>query len=147
MCPEPKAPERVVVGRLLGESRDTVEIEGSSVTINNHHFTTEHACSEHTVTVKHPGTGEPVEQTCGMEKVGGTVHPRADATGQTIRPARVTATVPEGRVFLVSDNRLFPYDSRDYGPVERSTCTESVFFRLVGRDGFFDVGRRLTYIR
>jgi hypothetical protein len=47
---------------------------------------------------------------------------------------------------LVSDNRLFPFDSRDYGPVERSTCAETVLFRLVGRDGFFDVGRRFTYI-
>jgi signal peptidase I len=147
MCPEPKAPERVVIGRLLGESRDTIEIDGSSVSVNSHRFTTEHPCSERTISVKHPGSGELVEQGCGMEETGGSLHPRAEANGAGVRPARVTANVPDGRVFLVSDNRLFPFDSRDYGPVERGTCTESVFFRLVGRDGFFDVGRRLTYIR
>ena len=146
MCPEPKAPERVVVGRILGEAQDNIEIDATNVTINGHHLTTEHPCIDRTVSVKHPGTAEPVEQTCGMEEVGGSLHQRADATGHPIQPARVTASVPEGRVFLVSDNRLFPFDSRDFGPVVRSTCRESIFFRLVGRDGFFDVARRFTYI-
>jgi signal peptidase I len=146
ICPEPKAPERIVIGRLLGEARDNIEIDGSSVTVNGHHYITERPCDERTISVKHPGTAEPVEQSCNLEAVGGGVHQRAEASGHRSQPARVVANVPEGRVFLVSDNRLFPFDSRDYGPVERSTCAETVLFRLVGRDGFFDVGRRFTYI-
>ena len=146
MCPEPKAPERVVIGRILGEARDNIEINATGVTINGHPITTERPCNDRTVSVKHPGTGEPVEQNCGMEDVGGALHQRADAVGHPLQPPRVTASVPDGRVFLVSDNRLFPFDSRDFGPVERSKCTESVFFRLVGLHGFFDVGRRFTYI-
>jgi hypothetical protein len=50
-------------------------------------------------------------------------------------------------VALVSDNRRFPYDSRDYGPVERATCTDTVFFRLIGPGGFFDASRRFQYVR
>jgi hypothetical protein len=55
--------------------------------------------------------------------------------------------VPPGHVYLVSDNRLFPYDSRDFGPVEARSCKETVFFRLVGRGGFFDAKTRFTYVR
>ncbi len=146
LCPEPKAPERVVIGRILGESRDKIDIDASDVSVNGHHFISERACTERTVSVNHPGTSQPVEQSCDMEDLNGVLHQRASANGQPGQPARVTATVADGRVFLVSDNRLFPFDSRDYGPVERSACKESIFFRLVGRDGFFDVGRRFTYI-
>jgi signal peptidase I len=146
LCPEPKAPERVVIGRILGEARDTITIDGTNVTVNGHHYTSEYACAERIVTVRHPTNGDPVEQSCSMEEVGGKLHQRASVSGQPMQPAPATATVPDGRVFLVSDNRLFPYDSRDYGPVVLSTCTDTVVYRLVGRDGFFDVGRRFTYI-
>ena len=146
LCPEPSAPERVVVGRILGEAGDSIVIEGSSVSVNGHSISTERACNPPRVSVKHPGNGQPVEQSCQMEKSGGVLHPRASSEGQSITPARVSTTVPEGRVFLVSDNRLFPFDSRDFGPVERSSCRETVIFRLVGQDGFFDVERRFTYI-
>lgn len=145
-CPEPNAPERVVVGRVFGEPGDAIEIEASSVKVNSHLFQTERACTEPRVTVKHPRTGQPVEQACDMENVGDALHPVASVAGQPGAPSKMATTVPDGRVFLVSDNRLFPFDSRDYGPVERSSCKESVFFRLWGLDGFFDVGRRFTYI-
>jgi hypothetical protein len=61
-------------------------------------------------------------------------------------PSDAQATVPNGQVWLVSDNRQFPWDSRDFGPVQRTTCTETVFFRLVGKGGFFDVSSRNQYI-
>jgi signal peptidase I len=146
LCPEPAAPERVVIGRILGEQADNIVVDGPGVTVNDHSIATERACTEAQVTVKHPRDGQPVEEQCSMEIVGGALHPRGWAAAQPIVPQKVTARVPSGRVFLVSDNRLFPFDSRDYGPVERSSCKESIFFRLVGPDGFFDVGRRFTYI-
>jgi len=146
LCPEPNAPERVVIGRIVGEAGDSIVIESSSISLNGHTIPTERACNPATVSVKHPGNGQPVEQSCNMEKVGGVLHPRASTAGQAVAPARVSTTVPEGRVFLVSDNRLFPFDSRDYGPVERVSCHETVIYRLFGLDGFFDVDRRFTYI-
>jgi signal peptidase I len=146
LCPEPNAAERVVVGRVFGEPGDTIAIEASSVTVNNHSFPTERACTESRVTVKHPRNGQSVEQGCDMEEVGGSLHARASTAGQPDTPTGMAAKVPAGHIFLVSDNRLFPFDSRDYGPVERGTCRESVFYRLWGLGGFFDVGRRFTYI-
>lgn len=146
LCPEPNAPERVVVGRVLGEAGDSIVIEGTHVTVNGNSAASVSACTDSRLTVMHPGNGQPVEQRCDLEKVGGVIHPRASANGQPNAPARVSATVPDGRVFLVSDNRLFPFDSRDYGPVERSSCRETILYRLVGQKGFFDVERRFTYI-
>jgi len=35
LCPEPKHPERVVIGRMMGEERNNVKIEGSRVLIND----------------------------------------------------------------------------------------------------------------
>ena len=146
VCPEPNAPERVVVGRILGEAGDNIVVEGPGVSVNDHSIATERACIEDKLTVKHPRDGQPVEERCDLEIIGGSLHARGWAADQSVTPSRVATRVPPGRVFLVSDNRLFPFDSRDYGPVERGTCRESVFYRLVGLDGFFDVGRRFTYI-
>jgi hypothetical protein len=54
--------------------------------------------------------------------------------------------VSEGEVWLASDNRFLPYDSRDYGSVELESCKETIVFRLVSALGFFDVDKRLTFI-
>jgi len=146
ICPEPNAPERVVVGRIMGEAGDKIVIEASTVIVNGHYFPTERACLDPKITVRHPRNGQPVEQACDQEVTGGGMHQRASASGHPDPPPRVETQVPAGRVFLVSDNRLFPLDSRDFGPVERGSCRESIFYRLVGQDGFFDVSRRFTYI-
>jgi hypothetical protein len=55
--------------------------------------------------------------------------------------------VGAGLVYLVSDNRQFPYDSRDFGLVERATCKEMVFFRLLSAEGWKDVAHRFSLIR
>jgi type IV secretory pathway protease TraF len=83
-----------------------------------------------------------------MEVVGSGVHMRGELVDGVTLPhdGRVEA-VPEGQLWLVSDNRLFPYDSRDFGPVPRASCKETVFFRLVGSGGFFDASSRNQYIR
>jgi hypothetical protein len=54
--------------------------------------------------------------------------------------------VEAGQVFLVSDNRQLPYDSRDFGLVERATCKEMVFFRLFSAEGLKDVDHRFSLI-
>ena len=59
----------------------------------------------------------------------------------------VKVTVPSGQLYLVSDNRFFPFDSREYGPVPQESCSEAVFFRLVSRLGFGDSEARLTFIQ
>lgn len=147
LCPEPKRPERVVIGRLVGESRDDLEVNGADIVINRKRQPIESDCAARIFTENDPGTGIPVEQACSMEELGGSTHQRGEMLRQSVPPSDVKTTVPDGYVWLVSDNRQFPYDSRDFGPVERATCKETVFFRLVGAGGFFDTKTRNQYIR
>jgi signal peptidase I len=145
MCPEPKRPERVVIGRLVGERGDSLQVKNGNITVNRKHMGDEGNCSEDVFTEVNPSTRIPVEQHCGLEEVGSVVHQRGNLT-EGVGPTDVDTTVPEGHVWLISDNRMFPYDSRDYGPVLRETCTETVFFRLVGSGGYFDTKTRNQFI-
>ena len=88
-----------------------------------------------------------MEQTCSVEDLDGVLHQRGDVSGHTPPTADEEFTVPTGEVFLLSDNRLFPYDSRDFGTVPRHTCREAVFFRLWGLEGFQHPDTRFTYIQ
>jgi signal peptidase I len=147
LCPDPDNAGRFVIARILGEQNDDVAIDGDSVEINHHPARTESACSDPTFTMTEPDTGSEIQQRCDLEEVGGVLHMRAGSAGLSSAPAAPSdRTVPAGSVFLVSDNRAFPYDSRNYGSIDRSLCKESVFFRLVSKRGFMDVDNRLTYI-
>jgi signal peptidase I len=149
LCPEPGHPDRVVIGRLVGEPGDQVEVTRANITVNGQPLRTEGRCTRSPFKENAPDSGVEVEQPCSLEEVGGGVHERGEVplSGVSAPNDAKTEAVPQGQVWLVSDNRLFPYDSRDYGPVERATCRETVFFRLVGTGGFFDSTTRNQYIR
>jgi signal peptidase I len=147
LCPEPDEPSRIVIGRLLGEEDDTVVVKGDTVTVNGNALDVERSCLERDFEVESPNVGNLVEQHCQMEVAGSATYMRGSTAGHKLHPLEIKREVADGGVFLVSDNRLFPYDSRDYGQVDRETCRETVIFRLVSKDGFFDVDRRLTLIR
>lgn len=145
LCPEPNHPERVVIGRAVGDPEDTVKVQGSLLFLRGRLQESEGDCLERSFTVEDPETGKEVVQTCTTEVAVGMRHSRGNAARQPDTPDFETK-VGDGEFVLVSDNRRFPYDFRDYGPVDRSTCKEAVFFRLVGSDGFGS-DRRFTYIR
>jgi signal peptidase I len=148
LCPEPKQPGRVVIGRIVGESRDDLEVNGADITLNRKRQIVESHCHHPGTFVEHdPASGIEVEQVCTYEELVNSTHMRGELVAHGVRPPDVKTTVPDGQVFLVSDNRQYPYDSREFGPVPRETCTETVFFRLVGAGGFFDHKSRNTYIR
>lgn len=146
MCPEPQDASRVVIGRIAGEGRDEIVIKGTDITVNGKHQSVESNCTEGKFEEHDPATGVAVEQSCSMEEMGGGTHARGDIPSSAKAPNDVTQTVPVGSVWLVSDNRLFPYDSRDFGPVPRESCKETVFFRLVGAGGYFDTKHRNNFI-
>lgn len=147
VCPDPETPGRVVVGRIAGEAGDTITLDGDTLEINEHAAGTETACSDRTFKIDDPATGSEVELPCDIEAMGGVAHMKGVATGTGRVPLKTTRKVTEGNVFLVSDNRGYPYDSRNYGAIPRVSCKESIFFRLTSKAGFFDVKNRLTYIR
>jgi signal peptidase I len=148
MCPEPRTQTpRVVIARILGEAGDTISIRGDEIRVNGKPGEVERDCARPKFATRDPDTHDPVEQPCRIEAVGSHEHMRG-GVGNHAPPAPFSAEkVPPGYVFLVSDNRLFPYDSRYFGTVERASCRETVFFRLVGKGGFFDAKTRFTYIQ
>jgi signal peptidase I len=145
VCPDPEDEGRVVMGRLIGEEGDQLTIEGERLQINDHDAQTETACPP--FHVQDPSTGSDVEQPCVLEAIGGVLHMRGGLAGTNRVPLKTSRMVGEGKVFLVSDNRAYPYDSRNFGPVDRATCKETILFRIVGKGGFTDEKSRLTYIR
>jgi len=147
VCPDPEDPARVVIGRLVGEEGDTLTIEGDKILLDDKEAHTESACAEVMFEVEDPVTGSLVEQYCDIEALGGVAHMRGTFGGVGRQKTRSSRVVSEGNVFLVSDNRAYPHDSRHYGAVERATCKESLFFRLTSAEGWGDVKHRMTYIR
>jgi signal peptidase I len=145
LCPEPKAAGRYTIGRILGEHGDHVKISPEGVLVNGRKFQTEDGCDP--FTIRDPVTHQEAKQACRRELVGGVQHMRGELLRDLGAPSEADAEVPDQQVYLVSDNRQFPWDSREFGPVERSTCAETVIFRVVSKDGFFDVANRFTVIR
>jgi signal peptidase I len=144
LCPEPGAPHRVVIGRIAGEGGDDLKIVDGGLTVNRSSAATERSCGRFTVI--DPSTSREVDQRCDIEVLAGTGHMRGGISGEKRAPKPAEYTVPEGQVFLLSDNRLFPYDSRDFGFVDRAACKETVVFRLAGKAGFSDQESRFTFI-
>ena len=146
LCPEPKSVNRQVLGRIVGESVDHVSVGPEGLLVNRRRFEPgDNSCDKFTAI--DPGTKQSVDQFCGREIVGGIAHLVGGTSANLAPPGAVEVDVPSNHVFLVSDNRQFPWDSRDFGPVPRETCTETVIFRLVSKDGFFDVANRLSLVR
>ncbi|MEO6599535.1 MAG: signal peptidase I [Polyangiaceae bacterium] len=145
LCPEPNAPQRLVIGRIVAESNDHVQLAGEAAIVNQRAFETESSCDK--FSTKDPASGLDVPQGCRLEVVGSATHLRGELNPKSPRPADAVTDVPPGNVYLVSDNRQFPWDSREFGVVPRSTCAETIVFRLVSKEGFFDVANRLTLIR
>lgn len=152
LCPEPARTDneggRIVIGRIIAEAGDDVEVKDGRIFVNKRPLLTESACPEDaTFRVYNPATDLEVEQHCSIERIGATAHKIGKRSSMVSAPPdQPTLEVGRGQVWLASDNRLLPYDSRDYGSVSRSECTETVVFRLVSEDGYFDVGARFSII-
>ena len=157
LCPEPVEPSadgevtssgRIVIGRIVAEGGDSVHVKAGRVHVNGRPLPTDSSCEESTFSVRDPETQKELTQHCSLEKIGATVHQMGGTGPETQLPLDQSAVeVNEGQVWLASDNRMLPFDSRDYGALDQDVCKETVVFRLVSAQGFFDVERRLTLIR
>lgn len=145
-CSDPETSGRYVIGRILGEQGDAVNITGHAVTVNRRLIATAHACPVPRLTVPHPVSADPVDLLCEIEAAGGNDYARARLE---VPPSIVdihNTSVPNGHVFLASDDRAFHYDSREFGTVPRSTCTERIAYRLWSARGWSDEARRMTLL-
>jgi len=154
LCPEPPSESesgntgRIVVGRVVAEGGDSVAVNQGNVIVNGKRLPTEGACPTPEFTTNDPETETEVTQHCSMEAIGSNRH----MTGRRGSEIKLPIDQPEvlindGQVWLASDNRMFPFDSRDYGAVDLSSCKETIIFRLVSAKGYFDEENRLTFIR
>ncbi len=145
-CADPQDANAWVIGRIAGVEGDQVEIEGHRLTVNGRIYAGETACAQPKIFVMHPQTLKEVELSCEVVPMGGGWHYTASAPGQHLEQKK-TARVGSGKVFLVSDNAAMHDDSRDFGLVDRATCTERPVFRLWGRAGWSDDQSRISWIR
>ena len=143
MCLEPKT-TRSVIGRIVGLQGERIKIERDALFVNGQPVDDSGSCDS--FSSRDPATGLEVKQPCTQEAVADKTHLVGMLGANATAPATADVEVPADQAFLASDNRRFPWDSRDFGLVDRSTCTETIVFRLVSKDGFFDVPNRLTLI-
>jgi signal peptidase I len=127
-CVIPDGSGKYTIGRVFGVAGDSVLIENERVSVNGKGPSTRSQCG--VVSVVHPISGDAVPLTCHLEDNGSftygvLVHPE-------YREGPRTAKLEPGMAFLVSDDRHIHKDSRDFGPVDHSTC-EHVVFRLWGQ--------------
>jgi len=149
LCPEPNYPKRYVIARIIGMPGDVIRIKDQAPEVNGKTFPFERMCDPHTIRYPHPAQpSEEVVQQCYYEALASQrVHKTGRVTGHKFSPEDRRWEVPDGHYFLVSDNRLFPYDSRDYGVVPIESCKETVSLRLVSKLGWTDVEKRMTLIQ
>lgn len=146
LCPDPDDPLAPVIGRIAAEGGDDLKVApDGQLEVNGVRILSEQACSPREFLVPDPSSGEPTKLSCDIERIGGVSHKRGTG-GLSQRPSSRDVEVPDDHVYLVSDNRQHPFDSRHFGALPRSSCKERVLFRLVSHEGFFDVERRLTLI-
>ncbi len=144
-CSDPDNPGDYIVGRIAALSGDRIEITGSTVRVNGDQYAASEACNPSEFTVEHPETGSEIDLQCARVEMGGGWHFVGKGTTQKRRKA-YKKKVGGGRVFILSDNRELPYDSRELGTLPLENCQERIVFRLWGTTGWTDSEHRLTII-
>jgi signal peptidase I len=136
---------RPAIGRIAGGGGDQIEIDASSLVVNGKNYRSVSSCPTPRVTVESPRLTGPVEINCDVVEMGSGWHYRGNG-GFTAVSSKSTHVVPAGMAFLVSDDRSFHDDSRDFGAVRPETC-HKIYFRLWGKRGWFDDKKRMSVIR
>jgi len=143
-CADPDDTSRWVIGRIVGVGGDVIKFENNTLSVNGTRHVTKESCPDHEYFVAHPNSGERVQILCDRIEIAGGWH-YAGSVPQS-QNAPFEATVDRDYVYLLSDNREFHEDSRDFGQVPKNTCNESIFFRLWGLEGWGDTESRMTFI-
>jgi signal peptidase I len=146
-CADPDSPRSHVVGRIagVGSKNDVVETDGHTLVVNGTRYDAESACPDPTLTIQHPSTGVDVQIRCDVVAMGGGRHFRGVSPKGPLE-RKLRNEVRPDTVFLLSDNRNFHDDSRDYGSLPHDACKRMVF-RLWGKGGWGDEERRLSFVR
>jgi|HubBroStandDraft_2_1064218.scaffolds.fasta_scaffold21223_2 signal peptidase I len=133
-CPDPQAPGRFVVARAIAQGGETVSFASEVPLVDGQHTPSPRACEPQSVVVRAPGSDQDVQLACSVEEFG-EMDFSVLSSGNFPRASTTTPRmVDPGTWFLVSDNRHFPLDSRDYGAIDPARC-QHVVARIKGREG------------
>jgi signal peptidase I len=144
-CTDPEDPKKLIVGRIVGIEGDVVEAQGGNLSVNGRLYGGDSACTQPTFKVPHPSSGSMVDLSCDVVTMGGGWHYRG-ISPKPLHGSKTRTTVGRGMFFLISDDREYHDDSRDFGTVPKDTCKERPFFRLWSKDGWSDDVHRLSYL-
>ncbi|AGP41661.1 signal peptidase I [Sorangium cellulosum] len=145
-CPDPEVPGSHIVGRIAGVPGDTVEVDHRALVVNGQRYDAEVACTEPKLSIVDPATNNTVQVTCDMVRMGPGLHLRATGRKPPLERRHRVEVRPD-TVFLLSDNRSYHDDSRDFGLQPRAACSQRIVFRLWGAGGWSDDQRRFTFVR
>lgn len=134
-CTDPDDPAGFVVARVAGRVGDHLEIEGASIRLNGRRNDAEGSCRERQFTLPNPGEGADIEVYCDKVTMGSGWHYRGFSVKPRFGVEKVTADVRPGMLYLVSDDRDWHDDSRDFGQVPIASCPNKIVFRLWGSAG------------
>lgn len=141
-CPDPDAPGRWVVGRVMAIGGSVVDFSAGTIRLDGKTPSAPYACDVAKVTMKNPASGDDLELNCFVEEFAGGSH-------ESLRGAMVDrdshTEVPAGQVFLVSDNRVLHLDSRDFNTVSPASC-QRIALRVAGASGISDAKHRFTVL-
>ncbi len=146
-CADPDDASRYVAGRVVGLAGDVVETHGRDLSVNGTRYIGEMACPQVKYTIPHPTSGSTVEINCDQVSIGGHPHYRGSSEQGPAVATPTKTTVGAGMVFLLSDDRSYHDDSRDFGTVPADSCTGRIVFRLWGKEGWADDKRRMTFVQ
>jgi signal peptidase I len=146
-CKDPEDPNTWVVGRIVGQAGDVVEVAGATLVVNGKRYESNEACEEAHFKIQHPDTGSEVELNCSRVELAGSWHFQGQGGSVHVSGDDKKHTVGDGRVFLLSDDRDVHDDSRDFGAIPAESCHGKIVFRLWGKQGWGDSKSRLMVIR
>jgi signal peptidase I len=145
-CTDPDDPAGFVVARVGGRVGDNVELEGPTLRINGRSYDSESACTDRSVKLPNPGEGPDIEVACDKVEMGSGWHYRGHTAKQRFGFDKVVATVRPDMLYLVSDDRDWHDDSRDFGQVRVAACSHKIVFRLWGGMGMSADPLRFEFI-
>ncbi len=144
-CFNEDTPLQYNIGRIVAVQEQEIEISGHQFSIDGKPFSETRQCPESNLFIQHPTFSNKVEMSCEMETLGRSWHYTA-ILQQSTKEKKAKEYIEEGHVFLLSDNRDFHYDSRDFGQRPLKICKERIVFRLWSKNGWKDEEKRLSYI-
>lgn len=145
-CADPTDPQRWLVARIIGTAGDKIEYVDNQLRINGFRVPTQGCAGTARKVID--ASGLELEASCSNEELGGSKHDVQVALNTQLPNGEWR--VESGKYFLLSDHRSAPHahDSRETEVSQRpaAECTQRLVIRVMGKAGWGDSSRRMTFL-